>query len=262
MDIKYQICETCEQPFSLDKTSCPHCHRFNQIELETSESYEQRKNRLLEKIKKHKEEEDISDLAHLIYLEGMKNRYESPSVALELFEQVLKHKPDHIEAALKVSWLSIRFGNYFRAKQVLYPIVERQDATDLQKQRACTNLSCSSNWENPSNPVEAEKWAWTGIKEYGETAKLWENLATSYKLQGKYEEARQAFKTALKLNPKSTNAIERQASVERHLKLEEKHRNKRKSSSGSSSSKLKWKLSFGFPGGGESKKKNQEFEKL
>jgi len=55
------------------------------------------------------------------------------------------------------------------------------------------------------------------------TAKLWENLATALKHQNKLEEARQAFKHAIKLNPKSVNAIERQASIDRHLKIQKRH---------------------------------------
>jgi len=71
----------------------------------------------------------------------------------------------------------------------------------------------------------AEKWARDGIALDNEgTAKLWENLAMALKNQTKYEEARVAFKKALILNPKSLNAIERQASIDRHLKIPKKEK--------------------------------------
>jgi len=94
----------------------------------------------------------------------------------------------------------------------------------LQKQRAYTNLSCAENWkEKGADYALAEKWARSGIDLDREgTAKLWENLSTALKHQNKLEEARQAFKHAIKLNPKSVNAIERQASIDRHLKIQKR----------------------------------------
>jgi len=154
----------------------------------------------------------------------MKLRYSNPAESLSFFEEILNLDPKHWESRLKVSWLSIRFEKSQRAIEVLLPVVESTETTILQKQRAYTNLSCAENWKTKdSNNADAENWARTGIALDGEgSAKLWENLATALKSQNKLTEAREAFKKALKLNPKSKNAIERQASIEKHLKIKKK----------------------------------------
>jgi len=162
----------------------------------------------------------------ILYAQGMKRRYDDPSNALKYFKEVLQYQIDHTEAALKTSWLCIKYAEYEEAMEVLIPIVESTKTTMLQKQRAYTNLACAAIWD-PKDPkyVLAEKYARTGIALDNEgTNKLWENLATA--LKNRLEEAREAFRRALQLNPKSINAIERQASIERHLKIEHKRRKK------------------------------------
>jgi len=154
----------------------------------------------------------------------MKIRYTNAAESLLFFEEVLKLDPKNWESRLKISWLSIRFEKSQHAIEVLLPVINSTETTVLQKQRAYTNLSCAENWKTKDSKFEeAENWARLGIALDGEgTAKLWENLATSLKSQNKLSEARDSFKKALKLNPKSKNAIERQASIEKHLRIHKK----------------------------------------
>jgi len=184
---------------------------------------------LEEQLKKHEDDQQIkNELVQLLYSQAMKLRYEDATNSLKYFKEVLKIAPDHTEAALKTSWLCIKFAEYEEALQVLLPVVSSSSTTPLQKQRAYTNLACAAIWD-PKNPKYelAEQYARTGIAIDGEgTNKLWENLATALKNQNRLEEARDAFQRALQLNPKSVNAIERQASIERHLKIEHKRKKK------------------------------------
>jgi len=224
---KHQTCPNCEQPFPLNTEKCPHCNRLPQIDLDVYE-FEEHKKKLEKKIKKHPDDQFIKDeLVQLLYSQAMNLRYDDPSTSLSFFRDVLKLDPDHTEAALKTSWLCIKFAEYEEAIQVLLPVVSRSSTT-LQKQRAYTNLACASIWDPRNAKYElAEEYARAGIALDGEgTNKLWENLATALKNQNRLEEARDAFQRALKLNPKSANAIERQASIERHLKIEHKKRKK------------------------------------
>jgi len=188
-----------------------------------------KKKRLENLIERHPYDEVYkSEQVQLLYSQAMKLRYEDASNSLKFFKEVLKIDKNHTEAALKTSWLCIKFAEYEEATNVLKPVVQSSHTTMLQKQRAYTNLACAAIWDtkNP-NYVMAEGYARDGIKLDGEgTNKLWENLATALKHQNKLEEAREAFRMALQLNPKSVNAIERQASIERHLKIEQKRKRK------------------------------------
>jgi len=191
---------------------------------------------VLEKRVKHNPDDESArdELVQLLYAQGMKLRYEDSIASLHCFKQVLTFEPDHTEAAVKTSWLSIKFADYDEAIRVLIPVVESNRTTNLQKQRAYTNLACAAIWD-PKNPkyALAEEYARKGIALDGEgTNKLWENLATALKYQNQLEEARAAFRKALQLNPKSINAIERQASIERHLKIERKQKKKGESRGG------------------------------
>jgi len=225
--IKTQECPTCEQPYTLDQEICPHCRNEIIVGLEmTPAEWKQQVDSLRERHEKSESDKDIrKELGRLLYYEAMRQRYENSSESLSLFEEVVELQPLHWEARLKVSWLSIRFTKNERAIEALLPVVESEETTVLQKQRAYTNLSCAENWkEKTADYAQAEKWARLGIDLDNEgTAKLWENLATALKHQNKLEEARQAFKHAIKLNPKSVNAIERQASIDRHLKIQKRH---------------------------------------
>jgi len=184
---------------------------------------------LEEQIKKQEDDQQLKDdLVQLLYSHAMRLRYEDASSSLKYFKEVLKIATDHTEAALKTSWLCIKFAEYEEATQVLLPVVSSSSTTPLQKQRAYTNLACAAIWD-PRNPNYelAEQYARMGIAIDGDgTNKLWENLATALKHQNRLEEARDAFQRALQLNPKSVNAIERQASIERHLKIEHKRKKK------------------------------------
>jgi len=224
--IKTQECPTCEQPYTLDQEICPHCRNEIIVGLEmTPAEWKQQVDSLRERHEKSESDKDIrKELGRLLYYEAMRQRYENSSESLSLFEEVVELQPLHWEARLKVSWLSIRFTKNERAIEALLPVVESEETTVLQKQRAYTNLSCAENWkEKTADYAQAEKWARLGIDLDNEgTAKLWENLATALKHQSKLEEARQAFKRAIKLNPKSVNAIERQASIDRHLKIQKR----------------------------------------
>jgi len=224
--IKTQECPTCEQPYTLDQEICPHCRNEIIVVLDmTAGEWKQQVDTLREKLEKSESDKDVrKELGRLLYYEAMRQRYDNSSESLSLFEEVVELHPLHWEARLKVSWLSIRFTKNERAIEVLLPVVESEETTVLQKQRAYTNLSCAENWKERADYTQAEKWARMGIDLDNEgTAKLWENLATALKHQNKLEEARQAFKHAIKLNPKSVNAIERQASIDRHLKIQKRH---------------------------------------
>jgi len=212
---------------------------------------------LREKLSKHEDDKDVrKELSRLLYFEAMKLRYDNSSESLSLFEEVVELQPEHWEARLKVSWLSIRFTKNERAIEALIPVVESSETTMLQKQRAYTNLSCAENWkEKAADYALAEKWARSGIAlDSDGTAKLWENLATALKHQNKLEEARQAFKHAIKLNPKSVNAIERQASIDRHLKIQKRQ-------DGPKTKKFHLKSPRDLIGGGK-KKSATDFVKL
>jgi tetratricopeptide (TPR) repeat protein len=225
-------CPSCEQPITSDQEVCPHCHNDFQIGLElTAEEFSGAVKDLRNKLNTNDDEDARKELVKLLYCQAMKLRYINAAESLVLFEDVVELDSKHWEARLKVSWLSIRFTKNERAIDVLLPVVASTETTLLQKQRAYTNLSCAENWKDKdlANYEEAEKWARTGIDLDGEgTAKLWENLATALKHQSRLEEARIAFKQALKLNPKSINAIERQASIEKHLKIQKKRDGKHK----------------------------------
>jgi len=225
-------CPSCEQPITSDQEICPHCHNDFQIGLElTPEEFSQVIKELRIKVQTHIDESARKDLVKLLYSQAMKLRYVNSAESLSLFEDVVELEPNHWEARLKVSWLSIRFTKNERAIEVLLPVIASDETTVLQKQRAYTNLSCAENWKDKefANYDQAEKWARIGIDLDKEgTAKLWENLATALKHQNRLEEARAAFKQALKLNPKSINAIERQASIEKHLKIQKKRDGKQK----------------------------------
>jgi len=220
----------CEQPRISDKEICPHCQTDNQISLELSpDEFNIVVNELRNKLK-HKEDPEVrSEVVKLLYSQAMKLRYVNTSESLSLFEEVIKMDPKHWESRLKISWISIRLTNCQRAIEVLLPVVNSADTTMLQKQRAFTNLSCAENWKDKAlaDYIEAENWARKGIALDGEgSGKLWENLATALKYQNKLGEARIAFKQALILNPKSINAIERQASIDRHLRIQKKKEGK------------------------------------
>jgi len=253
---RFELCPTCEQPVAAEgETICPHCKQPLQVNLDLDSGLDidaQRKE-LEKRIKKNPEDKVArTEFAFFLYSQGMQKRYDAPQNALAFFEEVVKVAPDHYEARLKASWLCIRFSKYKQAREVLEAILESDTATTLQKQRAFTNMSCAWNWDpdHPS-PVEAEKAARAGIALDSEgTAKLWENLATSLRNQDKLEEARTAFRKALKLNPKSLNAIERQASIEKHLKIQRRHEK---------GSKLHFKLKIG---GKSPRDKKIEYEKV
>jgi len=263
---RFESCPTCEQPVPAEETSnqCPHCKQPLQVglELDSGVDFEEHRKELAKKFKKNPEDTNIqNELAFLLYAQGMKLRYDAPQNALSFFEEVVKIAPKHYEARLKVSWLAIRFSKYKEAREVLQELLESDNATTLQRQRGYTNLSCAWNWdpEEPS-PVKAEKAARDGIAldEEG-TAKLWENLATALRNQQLLEEARIAFRKALTLNPKSLNAIERQASIERHLKIQ------KKKARGANKPLFKLKIGVGHGGGGGKsprEKKSKDYEKL
>jgi len=224
--IKTQECPTCEQPYTNEENICPHCHNPIVVGLElTPTEWKQQVSKLKDILENNENDKETrQELSQLLYFEAMKLRYDNSSESLALYEEVVELKPDHWEARLKVSWLSIRFTKSERAIDALLPVVESRETTQLQKQRAFTNLSCAENWkEKDPNFIKAEQWAREGIALDKEgTAKLWENLATALKNQQRLEEARVAFKQAIKLNPKSVNAIERQASIDRHLKIQKR----------------------------------------
>jgi len=207
-------------------TICPHCSSEYQVGLElTPEEFKQLRAELRERLEADADDKKTrKELIQLLYFEAMRLRYEDNIESLALFEEVLELQPNHWEARMKVSWLCIRFMKNERAIEVLLPLVESSEPTILQKQRAYTNLSCAEDWKKVDpDHVKAENWARIGIElDHEGTSKLWENLATALKSQQKYEEARAAFKHAIKLNPKSVNAIERQASIDRHLKIQKR----------------------------------------
>jgi len=258
---RFENCPTCEQPVPQETKICPHCKQPLQVGLETgidtALDFEAQRTELSRRLKKSPDNTKLRDeLALLVYLEAMKLRYDLPQNSLSLFQEVVVISPSHYEARLKVSWLAIRFSKYGLARDILDPVlVEGSDSTQLQKQRAYTNLSCACNWdpEDPA-PAKAEQAARAGIALDGEgTAKLWENLATSLRNQQRLEEAQTAFKRALTLNPKSLNAIERQASIERHLKIQRKRREKGEGGGHKSIFKLMTKTP---------KEKKPEYEKI
>jgi len=224
--IKTQDCPTCEQPYTTEENTCPHCHNAFVVVLDLGPTeWKQQVSKLKDILENDENDQDArQELSQLLYFEAMKLRYENSAESLSLLEEVVNVMPDHWEARLKVSWLSIRFTKNERAIEVLLPVVESSETTDLQKQRAYTNLSCAENWkEKDPDFTKAVQWARAGIALDCEgTAKLWENLATALKNQQRLEEARVAFKHAIKLNPKSVNAIERQASIDRHLKIQKR----------------------------------------
>jgi len=151
----------------------------------------------------------------------MDMRYDEPARSLILFEEVVKIQPNHYEACLKISWLTIQLNQYQRVREILQRIVDSNDSTIHQKQRAYNNVSCSWLFQRPPDFVAAETSAFAGIKVDGKgTNKLWENYAASLKHQGRLEEARDAYANALLLNPMSENALQRHASVEKHYKAQ------------------------------------------
>jgi len=217
-------CPICENRYDSELQVCPHCHCEYQIGLELTDSeYIQLVNELKKKMEDNPGDKNTrKELANMLYFQAMNLRYDDPSRSLALFEELVTFQPDHWEARMKVSWLAIRFTKYDKAIETLIPLVESSESTLLQKQRAYTNLSCAEDWKKEhSDPTKAESWARKGIELDREgTSKLWENLAISLKNQNRLDEARVAFKRALKLNPKSLNVIERQASIDRHLLIQ------------------------------------------
>jgi len=225
-------CPVCEQPIQSELEVCPHCHTDFQIGLELSPTeFTEMIKGLRIQLQDNDVPEKRTELVKLLYTQAMKLRYSNASESLSLFEEAVELDPKHWEARLKVSWLSIRFTKNDRAIETLLPVVNSPETTLLQKQRAYTNLSCAENWKEKevADYDSAENWARMGIALDGDgSGKLWENLATSLKHQGRLEESRTAFKQALKLNPKSINAIERQASIEKHLRIQKKRDGKQK----------------------------------
>jgi len=252
-------CPNCENPYDPALETCPHCHKAPEIDLDIDDenTLQETVKELKSKLKKNPGDKLLRDeLSSLLYSQGMKYRYDKPAPSLDYFKECVKVDPDHLEARMKVSWLCIKFSKYLEVQEILKPLVESKETTLLQKQRAYTNLSCAANWAEIPKWDDAEKYAREGIALDGEgTAKLWENLATALRNQERLQEAHEAFRQALKLNPKSINAIERQASIERHLKVQKKK---------TTTTHKKWKIKSPreFLKGTKSPRGTPDFEKL
>jgi len=133
---------------------------------------------------------------HFLYDCAMKLRMNEKERSSELLMELIELDPGNYESRLKLSWILIRSDHLSLAREVLLDVVNSEDATFNQRQRAYTNISCCWNFDvkQPKYAVKAEKAARNGINLNGTgTIKLWENLTVALKKQEKYEEALEAY---------------------------------------------------------------------
>jgi len=226
-------CHKCDQVFALKKSSCPHCKAeytvpLSDIDTAVSEEeawviFENDVKRLRPKVHM---QESRAELVDLMFQRAMAVRYSQPRRSLDLFTEVVAFDPKNWEARIKISWLLIRFNEFNSLIPIVEPITRPDsDATVEQKQRAFNNMVCSYMFRLPMDMVNAEKCAREGIalSKTG-SVKLWENLGSTLKHQGRLAEARDAFNFALTIDPNSEFAT---ANLH-NLNVAEKQRKKSK----------------------------------
>jgi len=230
-------CHNCDQPFAQKKQACPHCKAAYSVPLSeidptlsadciTDEDwavFEKDVKRL--RTKTHIPESRL-ELQDILFKHGMAVRYTHPKRSLDLFMEVIALDPDHWEARIKISWLQIRVNDFLAVMDSVTPVVEPEASSTIeQKQRAYNNIVCSYLFRFPMDLITAEKVAREGIAlDARGNVKLWENLGSALKHQHRYDEARDAFNTALTIEPKSEFAIKNL----RYLYEDHKHNNNRK----------------------------------
>jgi len=205
-------CHKCDQVFALKKSTCPHCKAeytvpLSDIDTAVSEEeawvvFENDVKRLRPKIHI---QETRAELVDLMFKRAIAARYSQPRRSIDLFTEVVALDPKNWEARIKISWLSIRFSEFLALVPIVEPItLPDSGATVEQKQRASNNLVCSYMFRLPMDMVNAEKYAREGIAlDRTGSVKLWENLGSTLKHQGRLVEARDAFNFALTIDPNS-----------------------------------------------------------
>eukprot|EP01130_Rhizamoeba_saxonica_P002184 TRINITY_DN1200_c0_g1_i1.p1 TRINITY_DN1200_c0_g1~~TRINITY_DN1200_c0_g1_i1.p1 ORF type:complete len:239 (-),score=44.07 TRINITY_DN1200_c0_g1_i1:63-779(-) len=135
----------------------------------------------------------------------MRNRYDCHEKSLKLFLEIIDIDPDMFEARLKISWISLKRGEYELCREVLKYVVESPNANLSQKRRAYTNLSCSHNWDDEDfdNETFAEEYARKGL-EIARTSKLLENLGSSLRKQHRIDEAIEIYQELVEMDPNSS----------------------------------------------------------
>jgi tetratricopeptide (TPR) repeat protein len=219
-------CHNCDQPFALKKSVCPHCKAEYTVPLSdvdptvaediTDEQwvvFECEVKRL--RTKTHLPE-SRAELIDLMFKRAMAVKYTQPKRSLELFLEVVALNSSHWEARIKVSWLMIKFNDFLTLIPYLEPIVDPESsATVEQRQRAYNNIVCSYMFRLPPDYITAEKLCRTGIALDPEgNVKLWENLGSALKFQGRLNEARDAFNIALQMEPTSSFSIKNIAALD------------------------------------------------
>jgi tetratricopeptide (TPR) repeat protein len=230
-------CRNCDQPFALKKAVCPHCKKEYTVPLTDIDStlleefgvedwttFESDVKRLRSKTNP----QSRTDLVDLLFKRAMTVRYAQPRRSLDLFQEVVALDSCHWEARIKVSWLLIRFNDLLSVVPIVQPIIGSEStATVEQRQRAYNNIVCSHMFRSPMDYFAAEKMAREGIAlDTNGNAKLWENLGSSLKFQGRSLEAKDAFHKALAIDPSSDFAVHNLRDLGHETKFLKKNRRK------------------------------------